>query len=64
MDEIPEPTVLILDPNDENIILGIPEDVDPSTLAQGESQSVKLTIDGGGAMERGILLLCAPFLYL
>ena len=22
MDEIPEPTVLILDPNDENIILG------------------------------------------
>lgn len=35
MDNIPEPTVLTLDPNDENIILGIPEDVDPSTLAQG-----------------------------
>lgn len=35
MDSIPEPTVLTLDPNDENIILGIPEDVDPSTLAQG-----------------------------
>lgn len=35
MDSIPEPTVLTLDPNDENIILGIPEDVDPSTLSQG-----------------------------
>lgn len=35
MTEIPEPTVLTLDPNDENIILGIPEDVDPSTLTQG-----------------------------
>lgn len=35
MNTIPEPTVLTLDPNDENIILGIPEDVDPSTLTQG-----------------------------
>ena len=35
MGAIPEPTVLTLDPNDENIILGIPEDVDPSTLTQG-----------------------------
>ncbi|XP_064636542.1 transcription initiation factor TFIID subunit 1-like isoform X2 [Lineus longissimus] len=30
MDTIPEPSVLTLDPNDENIILGIPEDRDPS----------------------------------
>ena len=30
MDHIPEPRVLTLDPNDENIILGIPEDKDPN----------------------------------
>ena len=36
---------------------GIPENVDPSTLAQGESQPVKVTINGGGATERGLLLL-------
>ena len=35
MDNIPEPKILTLDPNDENIILGIPEDVDPTTLNQG-----------------------------
>lgn len=28
--KIPKPKVLTLDPNDENIILGIPDDVDPS----------------------------------
>ena len=30
MEYIPEPAVLTLDPNDENIILGIPEDRDPN----------------------------------
>ena len=29
MDRIPEPPTLVLDPNDENIILGIPEDRSP-----------------------------------
>lgn len=29
MDRIPSPKVLTLDPNDENIILEIPEDRDP-----------------------------------
>ncbi|CRK95113.1 CLUMA_CG008591, isoform A [Clunio marinus] len=29
MDKIPKPKVLTLDPNDENIILGIPDDIDP-----------------------------------
>lgn len=29
MDKIPKPSVLRLDPNDENIILSIPEDSDP-----------------------------------
>ena len=35
MDRIPAPPVLRLDPNDENIILRIPEDVDPDKLAAG-----------------------------
>ena len=35
MSNIPEPSILTLDPNDENIILGIPEDIDPATLNQG-----------------------------
>lgn len=29
MPEIPLPTIMELDPNDENIILGIPEDCEP-----------------------------------
>ena len=36
MKNIPEPPILTLDPNDENIILMIPEDVDPATLNQGK----------------------------
>lgn len=32
MVKIPKPKVLTLDPNDENIILGIPDDVDPSKV--------------------------------
>ncbi|KAF0298206.1 Transcription initiation factor TFIID subunit 1 [Amphibalanus amphitrite] len=35
MGRMPEPRILTLDPNDENIILGIPEDVDP-TVGKGE----------------------------
>ena len=31
MDKIPEPKILTLDPNDDNIILEIPEDRDPNT---------------------------------
>lgn len=30
MEELPQPCILTLDPNDENIILGIPEDKDPN----------------------------------
>nr|XP_054754406.1 transcription initiation factor TFIID subunit 1-like [Lytechinus pictus] len=33
MDKIPTPPVLRLDPNDENIILRIPDDIDPDKLA-------------------------------
>lgn len=36
MKNIPKPTILTLDPNDENIILGIPDDVDPSKQIAGE----------------------------
>ncbi|XP_064482007.1 transcription initiation factor TFIID subunit 1-like isoform X2 [Ornithodoros turicata] len=32
----PEPQILTLDPNDENIILGIPDDPDPNSLANME----------------------------
>lgn len=32
MNKVPKPKVLTLDPNDENIILGIPDDIDPSKV--------------------------------
>lgn len=35
MKTLPEPKILTLDPNDENIILGIPDDIDPSKIQQG-----------------------------
>lgn len=35
MNKIPKPKILTLDPNDENIILGIPDDIDPSKIQQG-----------------------------
>lgn len=35
MDKVPKPKILTLDPNDENIILGIPDDVDPSKITRG-----------------------------
>ncbi|XP_035205757.1 transcription initiation factor TFIID subunit 1-like isoform X1 [Stegodyphus dumicola] len=36
MEKIPEPKVLTLDPNDENIILSIPDDPDPNSLTSNE----------------------------
>ncbi|XP_022251880.1 transcription initiation factor TFIID subunit 1-like isoform X3 [Limulus polyphemus] len=36
VDKIPEPKILTLDPNDENIILGIPDDPDPSDATTSE----------------------------
>lgn len=56
MNDIPEPTVLTLDPNDENIILGIPEDVDPSTLTQGNDAPVKVKIPHPHVKKSKILL--------
>ena len=40
--KIPEPRVLTLDPNDENIVLGIPDDIDPSQLQKKEPAPIPL----------------------
>jgi transcription initiation factor TFIID subunit 1 len=42
MKKIPEPRVLTLDPNDENIVLGIPDDIDPSTVQKKEPAPIPL----------------------
>lgn len=42
MKNIPKPTILTLDPNDENIILGIPDDVDPSKQIAGKFHLLEL----------------------
>lgn len=34
--KIPEPKILTLDPNDENIVLGIPDDIDPNAVKPKE----------------------------
>ena len=44
MDRIPSPRILTLDPNDENIILEIPEDVDPSAPVQPAKKEKVITI--------------------
>lgn len=36
MEKIPEPSILTLDPNDENIVLGIPVDLDPNAKPSTE----------------------------
>lgn len=42
MKKIPEPRVLTLDPNDENIVLGIPDDIDPTQLQKKEPAPIPL----------------------
>lgn len=42
MDSIPKPKILTLDPNDENIILGIPNDVDPAKQRMDSRTPVKV----------------------
>lgn len=44
MTHIPKPTILTLDPNDENIILGVPDDIDPSKQIAGEIESEKSNV--------------------
>ena len=42
MKKIPEPKILTLDLNDENIVLGIPDDVDPTLLHENEPAPIPL----------------------
>lgn len=44
MDTIPKPKILTLDPNDENIILGIPNDVDPAKQRMDSRTPVKVNL--------------------
>lgn len=39
---VTEPKILTLDPNDENIILGIPDDIDPNATRTKETQPIPL----------------------
>lgn len=44
MNKIPKPKILTLDPNDENIVLGIPDDIDPSKQIADSATPVKVKI--------------------
>jgi transcription initiation factor TFIID subunit 1 len=42
--QLPKPKILTLDPNDENIILGIPDDVDPQKQRADNAIPTKVKI--------------------
>ncbi|XP_050517356.1 transcription initiation factor TFIID subunit 1 isoform X2 [Diabrotica virgifera virgifera] len=56
MKSIPKPSILTLDPNDENIILGIPDDIDPSKQVAGQPTPVKVKIPHPHVKKSKILL--------
>ncbi|CAH1981121.1 unnamed protein product [Acanthoscelides obtectus] len=56
MRTIPKPSILTLDPNDENIILGIPDDIDPSKQVAGQATPVKVKIPHPHVKKSKILL--------
>ncbi|XP_075228523.1 TATA-box binding protein associated factor 1 isoform X4 [Lycorma delicatula] len=56
MTHIPKPKILTLDPNDENIILGIPNDVDPSKQRLDSVTPVKVKIPHPHVKKSKILL--------
>ncbi|CAG9856159.1 unnamed protein product [Phyllotreta striolata] len=56
MKTIPKPSILTLDPNDENIILGIPDDIDPSKQVAGQATPVKVKIPHPHVKKSKILL--------
>ncbi|RZC33764.1 transcription initiation factor TFIID subunit 1, partial [Asbolus verrucosus] len=56
MKNIPKPSILTLDPNDENIILGIPDDIDPSKQVAGQATPVKVKIPHPHVKKSKILL--------
>lgn len=45
MEKIPSPPVLTLDPNDDNIILEIPEDKDPNEKTTEPVKKEKVKVD-------------------
>ncbi|XP_060811264.1 transcription initiation factor TFIID subunit 1 isoform X1 [Bombus pascuorum] len=44
MKKIPKPKILTLDPNDENIVLGIPDDIDPALVHKDNGPQPKVKI--------------------
>ncbi|CAH1372514.1 unnamed protein product [Tenebrio molitor] len=56
MINVPKPSILTLDPNDENIILGIPDDIDPSKQIAGQATPVKVKIPHPHVKKSKILL--------
>ncbi|XP_034174297.1 TATA-box binding protein associated factor 1 isoform X3 [Osmia lignaria lignaria] len=44
MNKIPKPKILTLDPNDENIVLGIPDDIDPALHHKDNGPQPKVKI--------------------
>lgn len=56
MTKIPKPKVLTLDPNDENIILGIPDDIDPSKVIKNTRPPPKVKIPHPHVKKSKILL--------
>ncbi|EFN79615.1 transcription initiation factor TFIID subunit 1 [Harpegnathos saltator] len=44
MKKFPKPKILTLDPNDENIVLGIPDDIDPALLHKDNGPQPKVKI--------------------
>ncbi|XP_017030698.1 transcription initiation factor TFIID subunit 1 isoform X2 [Drosophila kikkawai] len=56
MTKVPKPKVLTLDPNDENIILGIPDDIDPSKINKNTGPPPKIKIPHPHVKKSKILL--------
>ncbi|KRF83073.1 transcription initiation factor TFIID subunit 1 isoform X7 [Drosophila virilis] len=56
MSKVPKPKVLTLDPNDENIILGIPDDIDPSKINKNTGPPPKIKIPHPHVKKSKILL--------
>ncbi|XP_035795589.1 transcription initiation factor TFIID subunit 1-like isoform X3 [Anopheles albimanus] len=54
--KIPKPKILTLDPNDENIILGIPDDIDPSKIVRNTGPQPKVKIPHPHVKKSKILL--------
>nr|CAD7459088.1 unnamed protein product [Timema tahoe] len=56
MARIPKPKILTLDPNDENIVLGIPDDVDPAKQRSDSATPAKVKIPHPHVKKSKILL--------